>query len=59
MAWKKKRASAASECIISSDSNSKIDWIQCDSCDRWLHTICVGEEEDPSEIDHRVCYSCK
>ena len=51
-------ACAALECIITSDSSIEIDWIQCDSCDCWLHTICVGVE-DPGEIDQYVCYLCE
>lgn len=52
------KACAALECIISSDNSSEIDWIQCDTCGRWLHAICVGVE-DSSEIEHFLCHSCE
>lgn len=36
------------ECKLPEESNptNLISWVQCDSCDKWFHTICVGCDYD-------------
>ena len=40
-------------------SNNVLEWICCDSCNRWFHYICVGldEAEDYSDVEWR-CDEC-
>ncbi|GBL51052.1 hypothetical_protein [Candidozyma auris] len=36
-----------------------INWIQCDICRQWFHTICIGtKEEDIAEIASYHCQKC-
>ena len=37
-----------------------INWVQCDSCEKWFHLLCIGLGEDEvSETEDYVCFSCK
>lgn len=48
-------------CNFAADSMShKVNWLQCDGCDRWYHAACAGfTETDTKRIDKYYCKGCK
>ncbi|QDS78161.1 hypothetical protein FKW77_005098 [Venturia effusa] len=48
-------------CNFAADSMShKVNWLQCDGCDRWYHVACAGfTETDTRRIDKYYCKGCK
>ena len=48
---------AAFVCVTNSVSTEEIDWIQCETCKTWVHTVCVGVEPDQNEFYY--CYPCE
>lgn len=41
-------------------SGEEVNWVQCDSCEKWFHLLCVGLAEDEvSENEDYVCFVCK
>ena len=47
-------------CITIHDQN--VEWVQCDLCDNWLHTMCDGltpEEEMSLSNQEYTCITCK
>ena len=51
-------ACSATNCQINQSRNAVINWICCEECDRWYHSVCVGLE-DKSEIDiNNMDYIC-
>ena len=48
----------AKEC--KSRKGKVINWIQCDSCGKWLHMVCVGRKKKASDrIEFYTCSGCK
>ena len=37
------------------DVDDKIEWIQCEECEAWWHTICAGFDELPDEFRCQGC----
>ena len=51
-------ACSVTNCQINLGRNVVINWICCEECDRWYHSVCVGLE-DKSEIDiNNMDYIC-
>jgi F-box/leucine-rich repeat protein 10/11 len=48
-------------CNFAADSMShKVNWLQCDGCDRWYHAACAAfTETDTKRIDKYYCKGCK
>ena len=47
----------AKEC--KSPKDKVINWIQCDSCQKWLHMVCVGMQKKVADrIDFYTCSGC-
>ncbi|XP_046372172.2 lysine-specific demethylase 5A-like isoform X4 [Haliotis rufescens] len=37
----------------------EVNWVQCDSCEKWFHLLCVGlGKEEVSEDEEYVCFQC-
>ena len=47
-------------CLISTYDNEKhIEWVQCNSCDKWIHLICeVTPDRDNKQIYRMPTYEC-
>ena len=58
---KKQEKCASLRCCIS-DFDSNIFWIKCDTCEKWMHSLCEGfsstEEKSLSELDNYCRLSC-
>ena len=49
---------SVTNCQINLGRKAVINWICCEECDRWYHSVCVGLE-DKSEIDiNNMDYTC-
>ena len=53
---------SAANCQINSFDNVVINWVSCESCDRWYHSVCIDLadkfESELSEMNY-VCNKCK
>ena len=47
-------------CLISAFDNEKhLEWVQCNSCDKWIHLMCeVTPDRDIEQIDRIPNYEC-
>ena len=47
----------ASLCIFKNDISKTrmVNWVQCDVCEEWLHTFCIGIE---ASIEEYICKFC-
>ena len=47
-------------CLISAFDNEKhLEWVQCNSCDKWIHLMCeVTLDRDIEQIDRMPTYEC-
>ena len=43
------------DCVCGVDGEENYDglWVQCDSCDAWLHGRCVGIRRTPKGVHHQ------
>ena len=49
---------ASDDCAIEQGRNRKIRWVQCDYCDSWYHTCCVGvDDKTDADLDD-FCFVC-
>ena len=49
----------ARRCKIHQFKESKVDWVQCDGCDRWMHLFCVGiKKDDLKAMEDFYCEFC-
>lgn len=54
------RCPCGSQVDLPHSQEHKAAWIQCDSCDNWQHSICVGIPEDKAvQPKHYFCEQCK
>lgn len=40
-------------------TDSRVDWIQCDKCEKWYHQTCVGIKDEADVPDTYYCPPCK
>ena len=47
----------ASPCVIENDKSKAgmVDWVQCEVCEKWLHTFCIGIE---ASLEDYICKLC-
>ena len=47
-------------CLISAFDNEKhLEWVQCNSCDKWINLMCeVTPDRDIEQIDRMPTYEC-
>ena len=47
-------------CLISAfDYEKHLEWVQCNSCDKWIHLMCeVTSDRDTEQIDRMPTYEC-
>ena len=36
-------------------TEEEVNWVDCDKCSLWFHSVCVGLEDEQS---HYVCHKC-
>ena len=49
----------ARNCILDRFKGRKADWVQCDSCDKWIHQFCAGLTKKEVEVmKEYYCESC-
>ena len=49
---------ASERCKINIESNEdddEIEWVQCEKCEAWWHTLCAGLDELPDDF---TCENC-
>ncbi|CAG2257940.1 unnamed protein product [Mytilus edulis] len=53
--WYEEEKCAAEKC--KRPKNKRVKWVQCDLCDEWYHTVCVGCQYE-SVKDQNIEFSC-
>ena len=52
---------SSTNCQINSGDNAVINWVDCESCDLWFYSVCVGlgdrSERELEQIDYK-CEVC-
>ena len=50
---------AAVPCKVSEGTDDLVHWVQCDTCDGWFHTQCIGLLNEEYVEEEFICNACK